>query len=84
MQVFMNHPIHLYSSKWFCVTKKDGKSLCIVHSLEPLNKVSIKHAGVTPFTDQLREHTCKVSICVNSSIGKCFDCKDKELYDLWV
>jgi hypothetical protein len=45
-----------YRSKWFCVVKKDGKSLCIVHSLEPLNKVTIKHAGVTPFTDQIGEH----------------------------
>ena len=45
-----------YRSKWFCVVKKDGKSLRIVHSLEPLNKVTIKHAGVTPFTDQIGEH----------------------------
>jgi hypothetical protein len=26
-----------YRSKWFCVLKKDGKSLRIVHSLEELN-----------------------------------------------
>jgi hypothetical protein len=45
-----------YRSRWFCVAKKDGKSLRIVHSLEPLNKVTIKHAGVTPFTDQIGEH----------------------------
>jgi hypothetical protein len=45
-----------YRSRWFCVVKKDGKSLRIVHSLEPLNKVTIKHAGVTPFTDQIGEH----------------------------
>ena len=45
-----------YRSRWFCVVKKDGKSLRIVHSLEPLNKVTIKHARVTPFTDQIREH----------------------------
>ena len=45
-----------YRSRWFCVVKKDGKSLHIVHSLEPLNKVTIKHAGVTPFTDQIGEH----------------------------
>ena len=45
-----------YRSRWFCIVKKDGKSLRIVHSLEPLNKVTIKHAGVTPFTDQIREH----------------------------
>jgi hypothetical protein len=46
----------LYCSKWFCVAKKDGKSLRIVHSLEPLNKVTIKHVGVTPFTNQIGEH----------------------------
>jgi hypothetical protein len=45
-----------YRSRWFCVVKKDGKSLRIVHSLEPLNQVTIKHAGVTPFTDQIGEH----------------------------
>jgi hypothetical protein len=45
-----------YRSWWFCVVKKDGKSLRIVHSLEPLNQVTIKHTGVTPFTDQIGEH----------------------------
>ena len=30
-----------YRSRWFCVLKKDGKSLRIVHSLEPLNAVTI-------------------------------------------
>ena len=45
-----------YSSCWFCIIKKDGKSLRIIHSLEPLNHVTIKHAGVTPFTDQIGEH----------------------------
>jgi hypothetical protein len=45
-----------YRSRWFCVVKKDGTSLCIVHSLKPLNQVTIKHAGVTPFTDQIGEH----------------------------
>ena len=45
-----------YRSRWFCVVKKDGKTLQIVHSLEPLNQVTIKHAGVTPFTNQIGEH----------------------------
>ena len=50
-------PLNLsYRSHWFCVVKKDGKSLHIVHSLEPLNHITIKHAGVTPFTDQIGEH----------------------------
>jgi hypothetical protein len=44
-----------YQSRWFCVLKKDGKSLCIVQSLEPLKKVTIAHSGVPPFTEQLAE-----------------------------
>ena len=44
-----------YRSRWFCVLKKDGKSLRIVHSLEPLNKVTIRHSGVTPIPDHLAE-----------------------------
>jgi hypothetical protein len=44
-----------YRSRWFCVLKKDGKSLRIVQSLEPLNKVTITHSGVPPFTEQLAE-----------------------------
>jgi len=44
-----------YRSRWFCIVKKDGKSLCLVHSLEPLNKVTIQHSGALPFTDQLAE-----------------------------
>src|SRR5216684_4466670 len=45
-----------YRSHWFCIIKKDGKSLHIIHSLEPLNCVTIKHTRVTPFTDQIGEH----------------------------
>ena len=45
-----------YRSRWFCMVKKDGKLLRIVHSLELLNRVTIKHTGVTPFTDQISEH----------------------------
>src|SRR5271170_544295 len=44
-----------YRSRWFCVVKKDGKSLRIVQSLEPLNAVTIAHSGVPPFTAQLAE-----------------------------
>ena len=45
-----------YQSKWFTVLKKGGKSLRIVHSLEPLNAVTIQHSGIPPFTEQLAEH----------------------------
>jgi len=42
-----------YRSRWFCVLKKDGKSLRIVHSLEPLNAVTIAHSGLPPNTEEL-------------------------------
>jgi len=42
-----------YRSRWFCVIKKDGKSLRLVHSLEPLNEVTIAHSGVPPATETL-------------------------------
>lgn len=42
-----------YRSRWFCVLKKDGKSLRIVHSLEPLNAVSIAHSGLPPNIEEL-------------------------------
>src|SRR5882762_7134687 len=42
-----------YRSRWFTVIKKDGKALRLVHSLEPLNAVTIQHSGVPPFTDQI-------------------------------
>ena len=42
-----------YRSRWFCIVKKDGKSLRLVHSLEPLNKVTIAHSGLPPATEEL-------------------------------
>jgi hypothetical protein len=45
-----------YRSRWFTVIKKDGKSLRIVHSLEPLNAVTIAHSGVPPATEDLAAH----------------------------
>ena len=45
-----------YRSRWFCVAKKDGVSLRMVQSLEPLNQVTIQHSGVPPFTDQIIDH----------------------------
>ena len=43
----------LSRSRWFYVLKKDGVSLRLVHSLEPLNKVTIAHSGVPPVTEIL-------------------------------
>ncbi len=45
-----------YRSKFFGVVKKDGKSIRLVHALEPLNAVTIAHSGVPPGTDELASH----------------------------
>ncbi len=51
-----------YRSKWFTVFKKDGRSLRIVHDLQPLNAVTIRNSGVPPLIEQLAEtfgmHAC--------------------------
>ena len=44
-----------YRSRWFCVVKKDGKSLRLVHDLQPLNGVSVRDPAVPPFMDQMSE-----------------------------
>jgi hypothetical protein len=44
-----------YRSRWFCVAKKEAKSLRLVHSLEPLNKVTIRHSGVVPIPEHVAE-----------------------------
>ncbi|PLW15829.1 hypothetical protein PCASD_23693 [Puccinia coronata f. sp. avenae] len=43
-----------YSSPVFCVLKSNGK-LRIVHDLQPLNKVTVKDAGVPPATEEFVE-----------------------------
>ena len=51
-----------YHSCWFCIVKKDMTSLHLVHSLEPLNVVTIQHSGIMPFTEHIAEqfagHAC--------------------------
>ncbi|KAF8228577.1 hypothetical protein L208DRAFT_1290794 [Tricholoma matsutake] len=48
----------LYRSRWFCIAKKDVKSLRIVHSLKPLNQVTIQHSGIVLIPEHLAEHAC--------------------------
>nr|VWP00813.1 Uncharacterized protein [Ganoderma boninense] len=43
-----------YRSRWFPVAKKDGK-IRLVHSLEPLNAVTIQHSGVPPIPEYIIE-----------------------------
>jgi hypothetical protein len=45
-----------YRGKFFGVIKKDGKSIRLVHALEPLNAVTIAHSGVPPATEELANH----------------------------
>ena len=49
-------PNSSYYSRWFCVIKKDGKSLQIMHSLKPLNRVTIAHSGLPLATEELAMH----------------------------
>jgi hypothetical protein len=45
-----------YRTKWFSVLKSDGKSIRLVHSLEPLNAATIAHSGVPPGAEELAGH----------------------------
>ncbi|KAF9553053.1 hypothetical protein CPC08DRAFT_646115, partial [Agrocybe pediades] len=49
------HSDSSYRSRWFWVLKKDGKSICIVHDLQPLNAVTIKNSALPPHTEQYAE-----------------------------
>jgi len=44
-----------YRSRWFCVIKRDGSSLRVVHDLRPFNAVTIGDVSVPPITEQLIE-----------------------------
>jgi hypothetical protein len=44
-----------YHSKWFCVIKCDGSSLCVVHDLCPFNAVTIGDVSALPIMEQLVE-----------------------------
>ena len=44
-----------YWSHWFCVLKQDGKTLWLVHDLQPLNAVTIRDSLVPPFIEHLAE-----------------------------
>jgi hypothetical protein len=44
-----------YQLRWFCIVKKDGKSLRLVHDLQPLNAVTICDASLPLFVEHLAE-----------------------------
>ena len=62
-----------YNSRWFCVYKKDGKSLCLVHLLKPLNAVTIKNAAMPPYTDVVAKDFAGCSIYTTLDLYVSFD-----------
>ena len=42
-----------YWSRWFCVLRQDGKTLRLVHDLQPLNAITIWDSSVPPFVEHL-------------------------------
>ena len=65
----------LYHLHWFCVTKKEATDLCVVHSLEPLNAITIQHSGVTSFTDEITKqfasHACSGMLDLYIGYNEC-------------
>lgn len=53
-----------YRNSWFCVVKKDGQSLRIVHDLQPLNAVTIRDAGLLPQPDEFAEESAGLGFCM--------------------
>ena len=51
-----------YQSHWFCVLKQDGKSLCLIHDLQPLNAVTIWDLSTPPFIEHLAESFARYAV----------------------
>ena len=62
-----------YNSRWFCILKKDGTSLHLVHSLEPLNAITIKDATAPPYTDVIAEDFAGRAIYTTLNLCVFFD-----------
>ena len=65
------HSNSSYHSHWFCIAKKEAEALRPVHSLKPLNGITIQHSSVTPFTEQIAEQFagCACGGMLNLYIG---------------
>ena len=44
-----------YRSCWFCMLKQAGKTLRLMHDLQPLNTVTVWDSSVPPFVEHLAE-----------------------------
>ena len=51
-----------YWSRWFCVLKQDGKSLHLIHNLQPLNVVTIWDSSTPPFVEHLAESFARYAV----------------------
>jgi len=51
-----------YQSRWFCILKQDGKSLCLVHDLQPLNVVTIRDSSTPPFVEHFAESFTRYAV----------------------
>ena len=47
---------------WFCILKQDGKSLRLVHNLQPLNVVTIWDSSTPPFIEHLAESFARYAV----------------------
>jgi len=59
----MNHQTRLIGRGWFCVLKRIKEALRLVHSLEPLNAITIRHSGVPPIPIQHGEQFADIMRC---------------------
>jgi hypothetical protein len=73
-----------YRSCWFCIVKKDGKSLHLVHDLQPLNAVTICDASLLPFVEHLAESFAGYAVYSMMDLYLGYDQRPlhKELHDL--
>ncbi|KAI6140461.1 hypothetical protein BKA82DRAFT_133599 [Pisolithus tinctorius] len=62
-----------YCSCWFCVVKKDRKSLCLVHDLQPLNAVIIHDMSIPPFIEHLTEYFAGYAVYVMMDLYSRYD-----------
>ena len=51
-----------YWLSWFCILKQDGKSLRLVHNLQPLNVVTICNLSMPPFIEHLAESFTRYAV----------------------
>jgi len=62
-----------YRNSWFCVVKKDGNSLRIVHDLQPLNEHVIRDAGLVPQPDEFSEECAGRTLLSTLDLYSSFD-----------